>query len=466
MELILYSNFSKRKNSTKRPSGAGTTYDVKLKQGCAVEKPVFLIDGITLTYNYAKWNDAYYFIDDIIIGNNYIYELHCSMDVLATWKSVIGSYTAFIERAASDYDLMINDRLITSKQEIVDVTRQTKSPGMFSSTGCYIIPCMNSYGLQIFASPDLDAFAPLFYPSTYQVSDFSAWLQAGIASIGDYAQYFGKVIWIPYNLSSIVSPNKTRYISVGCLSWDLGAGNEIWILDPETVVSSLGVTYFDHFAGYYNDFRDSSPMWSSYQLYIPGVGQITLDPLKCNDPDRYIYLYYYFAPATGSFVCDLRLMKQDGTSVGNIGHYVGNLGADVPYGIASNDISRVMQPITSGLGGALANGAMNNYLGAAASAVGGVLESVRTDMTPDVQLIGGSGALADVKNHRDFVMTRILYDSAGVPLASAGRPLYQYRQISTLSGYVKCIGASLDTAAMGEEKDELNNYLNSGFYYE
>ena len=465
MEIILYSNFSKRKNSTKIPSGTGTTADVLMKHECSVENPVFLIETVDLSFNYCKWNDAYYFIDDIILNRNNIYELRCSMDVLATHKTQIGGYNTFIERSASDYDLTINDIYISSRQKIIDSRSQSKSPGIFSSSGCYIFPCMNRYGLQIFATDDLTKFAPMFYPSTYGVADFSQWLAAGIASIGDYAQYFGKVLWIPYDLSTIVSPNKTRYISVGTLSWDLGENNEIYILDPDMIVSSLGVLTFSKFTAYYGDFRDSSPLWTKYTLFIPGTGLVQLDPLMVNDPGATMTLYIYFCPATGAITSEIRNITTGGT-YSIVGHWNGNLGADVPYGIASNDVSRILTPVSQGIAGAVGNAMVENYVGAIASGVGGLMNSVQTAMTPQATMMGGSGSLGEVKHNHDYILSRTVYDTAGIPVGNIGRPLYQNRTISTLSGFVKCGGASLDVSCFGHEKDAINSFLNSGFYYE
>ena len=47
-----------------------------------------------------------------------------------------------------------------------------------------------------------------------------------------------------------------------------------------------------------------------------------------------------------------------------------------------------------------------------------------------------------------------------------GRPTMDTRTISTLSGYIQCSNASIECAALDIDKDTINGYLNSGFYYE
>lgn len=470
MFLYAFQNFYKRRNSTKQPDPNNDpryNYNVQLKENCSCEKPVFIIEGIDFSVNYVIWNQAMYFVDDIVVLTNNLYELHCSIDLLGTWKAAIGSATLYVERAASDYDPDICDRMITSKQLIADQQTQTVTSGMFSATGCYIIPVMNRYGLQLIGTTSLDAFAPMFYPSTYGLTDFSSWLQAGIASIGDYAQYFGKVFWVPFNLSSIVNPTTTNVISVGTLSWTLS--NSVYLIDPasdDAVRTEAGIHYFNKFTPYYGDWRDASPAWTRYEMYIPGTGIVNIDPLVAADPNNYIHIYSYLSLINGDLTTELRSFPLSGGTYSLVGHYHGNLSADIPYGISSGDINRVIAPISHGIGAGVANAAVENYAGAVASVAGGMLSAAHTAITPGVSMLGGSGSMADAKYFKDYRLTRTVYASAAIPNASEGRPLYQYCQISSLSGYVKCAGASLNIAGLGQEITDLNRMLNTGFYYE
>ena len=47
-----------------------------------------------------------------------------------------------------------------------------------------------------------------------------------------------------------------------------------------------------------------------------------------------------------------------------------------------------------------------------------------------------------------------------------GMPYFNRATISSLSGYIKCRNASVSIPGDGEEQSIVNNYLNSGFYYE
>ena len=75
MQLLLFKNFSKRRNSTKQvDDSTGIVTDVVLKQGTSIESPVFLIQGVDLEVNYAKFNNHYFYIDDIVVMHKASYE--------------------------------------------------------------------------------------------------------------------------------------------------------------------------------------------------------------------------------------------------------------------------------------------------------------------------------------------------------------------------------------------------------
>ena len=95
MTITIYENFSKKSNSTKRPTG-GTDIECFLKENTSIENPHFILKDMTFNTNYIKWNDHYYFIDDIISLKNNLNEIVCVEDVLATYKADILKLTAFV----------------------------------------------------------------------------------------------------------------------------------------------------------------------------------------------------------------------------------------------------------------------------------------------------------------------------------------------------------------------------------
>ena len=95
MPNVSFGQVSKRRNSTLRPS-LSDTRNVKIKDDTSIDRPVFILTGNDFNYNYAKWNDHYYFIDDIKSIHNNLIEVSCILDVLATYKDYILNSTQYV----------------------------------------------------------------------------------------------------------------------------------------------------------------------------------------------------------------------------------------------------------------------------------------------------------------------------------------------------------------------------------
>ena len=65
-----------------------------------------------------------------------------------------------------------------------------------------------------------------------------------------------------------------------------------------------------------------------------------------------------------------------------------------------------------------------------------------------------------------YILYETAYDSAEFATNVNGRPLCKNVQLSTLSGYIQCAGASVDIPGFAGDKEAVNNALNGGFYYE
>ena len=145
MTITTWSNFTKRRNSTKRPGSGGTQHDCKLKEATSIERPTFLLQSNDFTINYVQAFGHYYFVDDIKSVRQDLIEVSCSIDVGATYKSQIGNYTAFVERSYSYRNIYIPDPAVAIlDHEEVNEAYQTLA--YFSYTGFYVISVLNDVG--------------------------------------------------------------------------------------------------------------------------------------------------------------------------------------------------------------------------------------------------------------------------------------------------------------------------------
>lgn len=88
--------FAKRHNSTAIPASFSHSYDVALKGACSYNRPVFLLAEPAFLDNYIQWGNWYYFVDDVVVVRNNLLEVHCALDVLATYKADILASTQYV----------------------------------------------------------------------------------------------------------------------------------------------------------------------------------------------------------------------------------------------------------------------------------------------------------------------------------------------------------------------------------
>ena len=106
MELTAYRFFNKRKNSTKRPAG-GSVRNVVLLDDVSLYSPVFECNYWDYNDNYCKWSGRYYYVVDVVCKRRDVFDVHCEIDPLATWKDDIKGTNAFVTFSTSDYDMCL-----------------------------------------------------------------------------------------------------------------------------------------------------------------------------------------------------------------------------------------------------------------------------------------------------------------------------------------------------------------------
>jgi hypothetical protein len=119
-------------------------------------------------------------------------------------------------------------------------------------------------------------------------------------------------------------------------------------------------------------------------------------------------------------------------------------------GTGTGAINTISSAITGDVGGMLFKG-----LGAIGNAV------ASTQAIPST--LGSNGTMSF---NNGFGILADFLDVADDNNVENGRPLCAVRTVSTLSGYMICENADLDTSASPAEKEQILSNLNTGFYYE
>lgn len=111
MTAILYNNVSDNREINKNITEI-STIDLTLYLDTNVLNPVFKVKTFNNNgnYLYVPVLNRYYYINNYTLSNQCVY-LHCSVDVLMSYKTDILNSTCLISRAENDYNDNIIDTL-------------------------------------------------------------------------------------------------------------------------------------------------------------------------------------------------------------------------------------------------------------------------------------------------------------------------------------------------------------------
>ena len=152
MTVKLWKTFSKRLNSTKRPSDpAAAELTCRLKDNTSVHDPVLEIATNDFGYEYVYISDfgKYYFVRDVVSKAYGLCDYHLTEDVLATYKTPIGQTQAHILYSSSGGDISIIDpRIAVSNQRLIYMHGGTNAYQVFpSSNNYYILSVYNDHNV-------------------------------------------------------------------------------------------------------------------------------------------------------------------------------------------------------------------------------------------------------------------------------------------------------------------------------
>ena len=446
MQITCYSNFAKRNNSTKQPTG-GTVKTVVLKQPTSVLNPTFILNGTDTSYNYIKWGNRYYFVDDARILSNEHTEYICSTDVLATYKDVIGTSSQYVVRssAASNGNIVDNRYPTTAKptgQRILLSNLQVP----ISSTGTYVIGVKtgdSNTGIKYYAlnEANFEALTSfMFSDSWFTAQDITFELQKMLCNPMDY---ISSCYWYPFDLVGSVAG-----VLINFGYWQCNNARGVRIFEAgrirEWYHSQDLPTHPQSARG---DYLNGAPYTQMY-VDVFGFGRLPIDP----------NIFINNRSCTVNVAVDLY------TGTGELTVECGNfraLRSSVMFGVPiqlSQSTQDLIKPLYNTVSGA-AQFAVGKYLGAAASIGNAVLSTV-----PQIQTSGSFGSKMAFNELPELDI--IWYPIVDEDNATLGRPLCEIRQISTLSGYMEC--ANVDVASVGtkSEKDAIVRFMEGGFFYE
>ena len=488
--VTLYS-FTKRKNSTKQPTGGGTDYSCTMIDDTSLMNPVFKLsiasNPIGKNYCYVSDFNRYYFITDISTHQNFWY-ISCTCDVLASFKTEIGTGSHYILRSASSYDGDISDYIYPAKTDVtgyIDYPDST-DPLWWYDGECYIV------GIVGYTDTAVNQFGSLIYyiMSPLALKVFLDYLMNNVSTGNDpwsqilqteYSdgvqkalinpiQYIKSCIRMPFAASEITG-SVVNKIQFGYYHFDIGTGYGVKRVDSSTnVVKTKDYSYItlrDHpQAATRGAYLNCQP-FSRYTLHYGPWGDIELDPMLLKGNTKIILETLYDLVSGAG-----RLIVYGNVNVAKILYNgTAKIGVDVNLSQVYKDALGYEAATTNGIfsaisaGVSLGQGNLNALPEGLNMATGAVQDMTRLNY-PTVSGIGDSGCYLpfyDTKNLYLLSRFNLIVDEN---LTEIGRPLCQTKVINTLSGYILCQQADCQISGTQEEAQKINNYMNTGFFYE
>lgn len=464
---------SKRDNSTKQPTGTGSEFSCVLKSGSGIMHPTLTFDfGIAndpSQYNYAYIAafDRYYFIEEWYFERA-LWTASLKVDVLATYKSAIGSASLYVMRAAGAHDGNVIDTLYPAKSGCSFASDTKSNP--WNTTGIFVVgivtPGAANFGsLNYYAmtaaqlatlctnltDPTLISVANNFDPD-----EISTGLQL---SLVDPIQYVKSCVMLPVAAEEITNTS-SETINVYRFP-NMGSGDQV--RPTSRINKSYSFTIQKHpDTNSRGNYLNTKP-YTNITLTIPPFGCIDIDSsVTCNASTLTVDVEV--DPITGKGIMEI--------SCNNI--ILNRIEAQIGVPISLSSVTRnYMGAISSGISGfagavmGAAGGAAAGPIGIAAGALvggGASIGNAVESLMPRANTIGTTGTFA--ANHGSFRLDFQFFRPVDDDNTHNGRPLCQMKTISTLSGYILVQDGDITTTGTSAEDALIRQYLETGFYYE
>lgn len=458
MEITLYSDFSKRNNSTKNPDTPGAisvsvTLNVALKEQCSKIKPSFFITSIA-DFVYCKAWDWYYYITNIAYDINGAQYIECELDVLGTWRDAIMSTRAFVRYSTKDFSTRIPDTRISTLTGVTIESFNNLFGEIYSSQDMY------QYYLSVLGESGVDDW---LLTTNELRSIINALIENGSDVFGSLTTQFTDAISclikcriIPLSENAFAGTREGEHVMLG--KYDTGVTgfhmSRTWGYGQDFVT-----------VNHPSDFRIMEP-YSYCKVTLPFAGTFDISLDELYDTNK-LYFSYAYNASTGKI--SYRLFRDNPiaseSNANVLGQYNGEFGIDVPIGAQemSNPIGTL-----SGIASLASMVLAPNPVTASATIASS--RQAYMGMQKTTSMIGGYGGNGGWNLDRRLrveVFSKELSANPDSMTELYGRPLDAVRDISGLvGGYVQTEGFHIDISAPKTIRDMIDQAMDSGVYLE
>ena len=461
--------FSKRNNSTARPSG-GTSFPCTIKAESGVLNPDIIIDfgGAAsfsdFNYAYIPDFDRYYWISEMInMGPVWNLKLRC--DSLASWRDTIGGTSLYVLRSSAEYDGNIMDTYYPASTDSTLVIKNAESALWAHSDtdlvvigdGEVIIGVVSKnarFGSITYYAVSLSSFTTLrtnlsdnsFWEGILDTKDASIELQK---SLIDPLQFIKTCIWIP---GTTVGTSETIYVN----DWNSGVSGKRVNLGQPFIGKFTTVNIDNHpqiSRGRYLNYPPYTVMW----LDVPPFGVIQLDATILRD-SRLVQIDARVDIITG--VANLKILDNNNVLLNSL---VSQVGVPINLSQVTKDYLGAATTAVNATANTIQSAIFGNIAGAVTSAASGI-ETATKALAPRVQSMGTTGNFSSLYGKPRLYEQ--FFTIADEDLSHNGRPLCKVRTPASLGGFMTVLDGDISAPATDAELSEIRSFLEGGFYYE
>lgn len=527
-EQVIFGKTSKRINSISQTYTPVITTNVLLKEPCSVVAPIFLVKQNYATLrecNYAQYAGFYYYITDVVSVRNKHVEVRCSRDPLASFANDIKNayaYCLYADKAHCDPyldDPRMTPDVLLAHDENMGETNLINDENLFSNNGTVIMRTycdlnLNTSGVVTWAMTFADFNNMIRGMNSVVKNDFNTLtavediLKKGFTNIfsnGSWKDHILDCYWVPTNIGKF-SGGTSAHVGFGAYESPYEAyvvSNFINLYQRDNIPRQLR----QHPDVPYDYMWCRSPKYYHVQLNHP-CGSVDISaPELITIPAIYFSFVYnavtgeymltiktgrehnrIITTATGTLKYDLlAVAKADGDSfasfmtsasekiVGSTASIMSsgattvltannttstsqNKDTDEQEKNTSNGSNTTTKTLTSGISGIFPQSFPKASGGsiALANSVLGLWKDGNNNLN-DNFYISYDQSVPKLIAQREYESWASIY----------GYPCSKWLQLSSVDGYVQCVGVSVAvTGATQDEISTINSNANSGIYIE
>lgn len=477
MEVILYTEFDKRSNSTKSPESpgaisVGVTKDLRIKERCDIIEPSFFIAD-TNKYVYAKAFGYYYFVTNDAYDINGAHYIDLKIDVLGTFREQIFNHSAFIKYSTSDYNEFIVDSRIATTGKMNSKSIRLSLDSYISERETYM------WLLTTFSSDANDATKCGIVNYLFTNAEWQYFIQELISSgssfFGSIEQSFDDLKNCIINVACVPFANadamgqQTNNVILG--KWESNCSAHYATGEAIVINEALPLTGLDR-----NDFRIVSP-YTYCTLYLPFVGTVDISSEELQNAGSLFFgIFYNVYTQKITYIVYVGSGNVNDNSAKILGIYSGECGIRIPLAYLTNENAagfltesvKAAGSLAMAAGGAIAGNPVVVGMG-----VSGMLSSeVSAYMKANTMSAKMMGSL-----HGNFgwsycpyiklqIFTPDVTEEPDNLLDLYGRPCMKVLRIGSLSGYCETRGFSFNGSVLNRIRDMINNAMDTGVYLE